>query len=50
MIYRPLLDGWKLYENDLLAPRLLAVEKGGRLVLRDRQRVLKILGDCGVAL
>jgi predicted ABC-type ATPase len=50
MIYRPLLDGWKLYENDLLAPRLLAVEKGGRLVLRDRQRVLNILGDCGVAL
>ena len=34
--YRPLMDAWKLYENDLPAARLLAVENGGRLVLRDR--------------
>jgi predicted ABC-type ATPase len=28
-IYRPLLDGWKLYENDLLVPRLLAEREVG---------------------
>ena len=49
-IYRPLVDAWKLFENDLLAPRLLAVEKGGRLALTDRQRVSKMLYEAGVAL
>lgn len=42
-IYRPLFDAWKLYENDLPEPRLLAVEKQGRLVARDRKRLNEIL-------
>ncbi len=37
MLYRPLMDSWKLYDNDLPAPRLLAVEKSGRLVVRDQR-------------
>ena len=38
-IYRPLMDSWKLLENDAEGPRLLAVEKHGRLVVRDRARL-----------
>lgn len=34
-IYRPIMDSWKLLENDFTGPRLLAVEKKGRLVVRD---------------
>jgi predicted ABC-type ATPase len=49
-IYRHLVDDWKLYENDLPAPRLLAVQKGSRLAFRDRQRVSRILTEAGVAL
>ena len=37
-LYRPLMDSWKLYDNDLPAPRLLAVEKLGRLVVRDQRQ------------
>ena len=49
-IYRHLVDDWKLYENDLPAPRLLAVQKGSRLAFRDRQRISRILTEAGVAL
>ena len=49
-IYRPLMDGWKLYENDLPAPRLLAVEKGGRLAVRNREGLAQVLGEAGVEL
>ena len=38
MLYRPLMDSWKLYDNDLPAPRLLAVEKAGKLVVRDQRQ------------
>ena len=34
-IYRPLLTSWKLVQNELPGPRLVAVEKQGRLVVRD---------------
>jgi predicted ABC-type ATPase len=34
-VYRPLLTSWKLIQNELPGPRLLAVEKHGRLVVRD---------------
>jgi predicted ABC-type ATPase len=34
-IYRPLLTSWKLVQNELPGPRLVAVEKHGRLVVRD---------------
>lgn len=42
-IYRPLMDTWKLYDNDLPAPRLLAVGKAGRLVIRDGHQWADIL-------
>lgn len=38
MIYRPLMDSWKLYDNDRPGPRLIAVEKAGRLVIRDQRQ------------
>ena len=37
-VYRPLLYSWKLLENDASGQRLLAIEKAGRLVVRDRLR------------
>ena len=45
-VYRPLLHSWKLLENDESGPRLLAVEKAGRLVVRDR---LKFESICRAA-
>jgi predicted ABC-type ATPase len=48
-IYRPLMDSWKLIENDEVSPRLVAIEKNGRLVARDPQRLAKILNEIGVA-
>jgi len=41
-VYRPLMSTWKLFENDEPGPRLVAVEKGGRLVVRDRTRLARI--------
>jgi len=35
-IYSALMDTWKVYENDVNGPRLLAVSKAGRRALRDR--------------
>src|SRR6267142_2182209 len=37
-LYRPLMHTWKLFQNELPGPRLLAFEKEGRLVLRDPTR------------
>jgi predicted ABC-type ATPase len=34
-IYRPVMTSWKLFLNEVAPPRLLAVEKYGRLVVRD---------------
>jgi predicted ABC-type ATPase len=34
-VYRPLMTSWKLLQTELPGPRLLAVEKSGRLVVRD---------------
>ena len=39
VIYRSLMYSWKLLENDHSGPRLLAVEKEGRLAVRDRFRL-----------
>lgn len=50
MLYRPLFDAWKLFENDLIEPRLVAVEKHGRLVARDRKRLNDILSEANVKL
>ena len=41
-IYRPLMHTWKLIENESTGTRLLAVEKYGRLFLRDRIRFAQI--------
>ena len=49
-IYRPLFDSWKLLENDLSEPRLIALEKQGRFVARDRMRLDKILAETGIKL
>jgi predicted ABC-type ATPase len=49
-MYRPLFDVWKLYENDLPEPRLLAVEKHGRFIVRDRKRLNDILNEANVKL
>jgi predicted ABC-type ATPase len=49
-VYRPLFNTWKLFVNDRMAPRLLAVEKGGRLVTRDRKAVEEILHEAGITL
>jgi predicted ABC-type ATPase len=49
-IYRPLMDSWKLYDNDLPAPRLLAVEKAGRLVVRDQRQWSDILEAAKIGL
>jgi predicted ABC-type ATPase len=35
-IYRPIMHSWKLFQNEFPGPRLVAVEKNARLVLRDR--------------
>ena len=49
-VYRPLFDSWKLYENDLGAPRLLAVQKQERLALRERPAFEKLLAESGIKL
>lgn len=49
-VYRPLFDSWKLYENDLGKPRLLAAQKHERLALRDRASFEKMLAEAGVEL
>src|SRR6266436_4367238 len=41
-IYRPLMHSWKLFQNELAGPRLLAVEKYSRLIVRDRTRFAEI--------
>ena len=50
ILYRPLLDVWKLYDNGLPTPRLLAVEKAGRLIVRDQRAWANILSWAGIKL
>ena len=49
-MYRPLMTSWKLYENELLGPRLLAVEKYGRLVVRDPSQFANMQREAGIQL
>lgn len=49
-IYRRLFDSWKLLENDLAEPRLVAVEKAGRFVARDKKRLDEILSEANIKL
>jgi predicted ABC-type ATPase len=48
-IYRPLFDSWRLFENDE-TPRLLALEKAGRMVVRDPQRFDRIMSEAEIVL
>jgi predicted ABC-type ATPase len=41
-IYRPVMHSWKLFQNEFPGPRLVAVEKFSRLVVRDRIRFAEI--------
>lgn len=41
-LYRQVVNSWKLFENDEPGPRLVAVEKLGRLVIRDPKRLARI--------
>lgn len=49
-VYCHLMDTWKLYENDLNGPRLLAVSKAGRRALRDRVRFESALREAEIEL
>lgn len=49
-IYRPLFHSWRLFENDGPAPRLLAVEKDARLVVRDPKRFERIITQAKIEL
>ena len=49
-IYRPVMDSWKLYENDEPGPRLVAVEKLKRLVVRDPSRLARIKREAEIEL
>lgn len=49
-MYRPLFDSWRLFENDEVAPRLLALEKTGRMVVRDAKRFEQIVAEAQIAL
>jgi hypothetical protein len=41
-IYRPLMNTWKLFENDEPGRHLVAVEKSGRLAVRDAKQFARI--------
>jgi predicted ABC-type ATPase len=47
-IYRPLMASWKLVQNKIPGPRLLAVEKHGRLVIRDPKQVAQIESEAEI--
>ena len=49
-IYRPLLTSWKLFQNEVPGLRLLAVEKHGRLVIRDPVRFAEIRKEAEIVL
>jgi predicted ABC-type ATPase len=46
-VYRPLFHSWKLIFNDGPEPRLIATERDGRLVVRDRRAFDKIIQEAG---
>jgi predicted ABC-type ATPase len=47
-VYRPLCDSWELIVTDRKSPRMLALEKNGRLVTRDKNAVQGILHEAGI--
>jgi predicted ABC-type ATPase len=49
-IYRPVMTSWKLFQNELLGLRMVAVEKCGRLVVRDPEQFAQIQRDAEIEL
>ena len=49
-IYRPLMTSWKLIDNDHLGPRLIAMEKRGRLVVRDKSIWTRLIQQLEITL
>ncbi len=47
-VYRPLCDTWKLFVNDRKGLRLVAIEKDGRLVTRDKRTVDEIIQEAKI--
>ncbi len=48
--YRPVLDSWMLFDNSSAKPSLIAREKAGKLIIKDKYLFEKILSDIGVKL
>lgn len=48
--YCPLADAWKLFDNSGDSPRLVALQKQGRIVVRDRSLFASILTQAEVTL
>ena len=48
--YRPLLDSWMLFDNSSAKPSLIAREKAGKLIIKEKYLFEKILSDNGVKL
>jgi predicted ABC-type ATPase len=49
-VYRPLMTSWRLLQNELPGPRLLAVEKSGKLVIRDPVQFAQIQREAEIEL
>ena len=47
-IYRPVMTSWKLFQNELPGPRLVAVEKHGRLVVRNPGQFAQIQREANI--
>ncbi len=47
-IYRPVFDSWRMFENDGASPRLIALEKAGRLAIRDAKQFEKLAAEAGM--
>ncbi len=49
-VYRPIMTSWKLIQNDAPAPRLLALEKHGRLVVRDPRLIAQVQQEAEITI
>src|SRR5215813_12603460 len=49
-IYRPLMDTWKLFENDESGRRLVVVGKSGKFVVRDPKQFARIQREAELGL
>ena len=49
-VYKEFFDTWKLFLNNVGSPRMIAVAKNGRLVVRDKDAPEKIVQETGISL